>query len=378
MRQDDPPGRNEEFVRYIVTTGDNYEEDGYDNEIAKPYNMSYRLKPGETLIRWWDPVLQKYEGRDKRPQVPERYANGQLIWEPDLKKVDILDYLNVIENITTTHRDQVEPAIHIATLQDDNYTRASRFMIPVNSAYPVVGGKMWCTLRKDAGASISLFYGTPQHGSGNLYTYRWGNGTEDVELYLDNLLLGDECPFSYNIGVTAAGNRRNNQHAQAGLEKFRLVSDLQVSPHSLPALSPGKNIIRYRDSSPGTGKQVRITHKWQENNGNRPPEIVSQAVTSGEVATLTPTLQWNPAVDKDKNDKVVDYQVMVSLCEDCRWPLSMSLYRNVGSDKCEWKVLESFLNPGTTYYWKVRARDSHGAEGEWGKVFSFRTADNAK
>ena len=237
---------------------------------------------------------------------------------------------------------------------------------------------MWCTLRKDSGASISMFYGQPEWGTGNLYTYRWGYGSQDLELYLDNFLLDDESPFSYEIGVTASGNGRRNRTAQAGVEKFKLVSDLQVSPHSLPALSLGRNVIKYRDSSAGAGKRVRITHTWRENDSNRAPGIVSQAVTSGEVTTLTPTLQWKPAVDKDKGDRVVDYQVMVSLREDCRWPLSMSLYRNVGSDKCEWQVLESFLNPGTTYYWKVRARDSHGAVGEWGKVLSFRTADNAK
>ncbi len=51
----------------------------------------------------------------------------------------------------------------------------------------------------------------------------------------------------------------------------------------------------------------------------------------------------------------------------CRWPLSMSLYRNVGGPDCEWLVPESFLNPGTSYYWRVRARDSRSAVGEWGR-----------
>lgn len=69
---------------------------------------------------------------------------------------------------------------------------------------------------------------------------------------------------------------------------------------------------------------------------------------------------------------------MVSLRPDCRWPLSNSVYRNIGSAKTSWTVPASFLNPGTAYYWKVRARDSKGVIGDWSEVFSFSTAAKAK
>jgi len=38
----------------------------------------------------------------------------------------------------------------------------------------------------------------------------------------------------------------------------------------------------------------------------------------------------------------------------------------------------SFLNPGTTYYWTVRARHSNGEIGEWSLPFQFQTAGGAK
>jgi len=94
-----------------------------------------------------------------------------------------------------------------------------------------------------------------------------------------------------------------------------------------------------------------------------------------EVATLTPVLKWSPAVE---GDPAADYQVMVSLRPDCRWPLSTTLHQNVGSAQTEWKVPTSFLNPGTAYYWKVRSRSNRGDIGEWGTVFSFKTSNNAK
>jgi len=92
------------------------------------------------------------------------------------------------------------------------------------------------------------------------------------------------------------------------------------------------------------------------------------------VGGLTPTLRWLPAAHPDSSSEVVDYQVMVSLRPDCRWPLSPTLHQNVGSAQAEWTVPGSFLNAETAYYWKVRARDNQGNIGKWSRVFSFTTA----
>jgi hypothetical protein len=122
--------------------------------------------------------------------------------------------------------------------------------------------------------------------------------------------------------------------------------------------------------------KVRITHRWREQEGPKPGVVTSAArpADGGETADLAPTLAWLPVENPDSNDEIADYQVMVSLRPDCRWPLSQALYQNVGSAKPEWKLPASFLNPGTTYYWKVRARDSQGNIGDWGPAFHFSTA----
>ena len=203
-----------------------------------------------------------------------------------------------------------------------------------------------------------------------MYTYRWGSGKETNSFDLDAFILKDAPVYGYNIGFMLKGSRDGKIIRQAGVDWFRAESDLQVSPHSLPALRLGRNIIRYTDSGQDPRK-IRITHTWREINDNHPPTPVTEALSPKEFKTLTPVLRWKAAGDPDPNDSVTDYQVMVSLRPDCRWPLSNSVYRNVGSPATEWKVPESFLNPGTTYYWKVRARDSKGAIGEWGTIFSF-------
>ena len=370
-RGPDTPARNREFVNYIVTDRDNWESDGYDSEWRKPYTMAMSLKPGETLVRWWTPESGKFEGRDKEPAAPERYANGRLIWAPDLKRIDVKPYIRVPEigNIATRGQDGRGPAIHIAAPQDRLYARPSRFTIPIQSPYPMVGGRLWCTLVKEGDSGrdqANIFFGEPGWGAGNLYTFQWDKGSKDLEIDLDPSLMRAGPSYLYQIGFNLGGNAEANPPTQAGVDAFKVVTDLQVSPHSLPALSRGRNLVRFWHQSKAPVK-VRITHRWREIDDRGLPGRVA----SGKAApdSLTPTLEWSAATD------AADYQVMVSLRPDCRWPLSPTLLQNLGGAKTAWKVPATFLEPATPYYWKVRARTAQGDISEWSTVFSFRTPD---
>ncbi len=386
FRAPDSPEVNEEMIRYYISYKDNYEEHSYDSEIAKDYTMSMTLKPGEKLVRWWKPELEKFEGLDKRPDTPELYANGQLIWEPDLRRIDIKPYLWIPKdygNIATQTNDDKCPAIHVLDLQDELYTRPSVFSIPITSPYPIVGGRLFCTLVKEGSSSLDLariFFGKPAFDSGGVYTFEWHKGAKKVDLDLDSKISESGVIYKYEIGFALRGNASTRPETQAGVDAFRSVTDLQVSPESLPALSLGRNTIHFWHESTGLTK-VRITYRWKEiDNRHLPCEVqAAEAPRDGNVVdSLTPTLRWVPTHDPDSSVKIVDYQVLVSLRPDCRWPLSPTLWQNVGSDKAEWKVPATFLNPGTTYYWKVRARSSRGDVGDWGPIFRFQTAQNAR
>ena len=381
----DTPERNAEFVQFITSYKDNYEEHSYDTEIAKDYTMAMTLKPGERLVRWWTPRLGKFEGRAARPEAPQIYANGQLIWEPDLTRVDLRPYLWVPEhhfpNVATRAEDGHSPAVHVADMQNPLYPNPSRFAIPITSPYPIVGGRFTGTLLKEGSSSldaVAIYFGEPNWGSADLYEYRSGGGAQNVSIDLDSKLLHSHSNYHYSIGFGIGANADNKPVTQTGLDAFRSETDLQVAPESLPALSLGTNSIRFRQQS---NAKVRVTYRWREINGPRLPGKVLAPVnpaSGGEVASLTPILQWSPTEGATGADKVVDYQVMVSLRPDCRWPLSTTLHQNVGSANTEWKVPAGFLNPGTTYYWKVRARDARGNISDWGAVFTFKTAEGAK
>jgi hypothetical protein len=369
LRGADPPGRNREFVNYIVTGKDNWENRGYDAEWRKPYTMAMTLKPGETLARWWKPVLGKFAGRDKRAEVPERYANGQLSWEPDLARIDMRPYIRTgaTGNTATRAEDGRWPAIHIAELQDRLYTRASRFTVPIDSPYPIVGGRAWCTLVKEGNSArdqANIFFGEPGLDAGDLYTYRWERGRKEVELDLDPSIMRAGPIYRYVLGFNMRGNADADPPTQAGLDAIKVVTDLQVSPHSLPALAKGRNVVKVRHESKGPVR-LRITHRWREITDREPPPRVA----GGRLAEggLEPVLEWGAALG------AADYQVMVSPRPDCRWPLSPSLFRNMGSTATQWKVPATFLEPAAQYYWKVRPRNAQGDMGEWSEVFQFRT-----
>ena len=376
-RGEDIPWRNRDFAKYITTERDNWINSGYDDQNGRDYNMAFTLKPGETLTRWWEPRLGKWESPDKDALVPLRYANGQLVWEPDLSRIDLLDYCRIepFYNISSTDRDGRQPEVHVEFPQDKLYNRASRFDLQVKSPYPIVGAHFWGKIIKH-GSQASIGFAGPGWGSGSqVYNFRWGEGEKELELDLNPSVMKIAPLYGYRMVFKFTDSGESEK--SSGLEWFKTVTDIQVSPHSLPALSLGSNTIRWSSQSDKPGK-VRVTYKWRENSDNAAPGLVNKADCPASFSSLAPTLSWKAAKDQNKGDSVADYQVMVSMRPDCSWPVSMSLYRNVGGPDCHWTVPESFLNPGTTYYWRVRARDSRGAVGQWGKVFSFETTSGAQ
>jgi hypothetical protein len=155
-----------------------------------------------------------------------------------------------------------------------------------------------------------------------------------------------------------------------------LRTDIQVAPNSLPALSLGRNVVRYRDETPGEHK-VKITHIWRERSDNTPPSAPSAAVFPADgavVKSLAPEFKWRKAVDPDKSDKVADHWIMISFDPQCRWPVATALWKLTDSGDNKFQLPDGWLNRDTTYYWKVKARDSRGVWGEWSPVFRFSTA----
>ncbi|MBI4903016.1 MAG: hypothetical protein HY820_05230 [Acidobacteria bacterium] len=362
-------------------------DENYDRWIDEPHTMNLTLRPDEKLVRWWLPTLHKYYDQAKTHEPP-RYANGQLIFEPDFSK---RSYEGLIShrNIEFQANDGHGPAVHVARLQDPLRDRASTLTIGMSSPYVIVGGHIDTTFYKGGtsgldGVSLAADLDPVQHQSTLLWNYyQWAYGLGHARAQLDPKLVKDGPTASYQIAATytISANKASVSGArypliyggQSGLDRVKVVADLQLNPNSLPALSLGRNVIRYTDETPG-GHEVKVTYKWRERAGQHVPQAPESAVSphDGEQGVApAPRLAWSPATDPD-GDSIVNYRVQVSLRPDCAWPVVATLDRDVRQGT-EFQVPAGWLNPATAYYWRVRAEDANGNISPWSRIFRFKT-----
>ncbi|MDP6040662.1 MAG: fibronectin type III domain-containing protein [Candidatus Latescibacteria bacterium] len=201
-------------------------------------------------------------------------------------------------------------------------------------------------------------------------------GSIDAEIDLDEVLYpsGERGRHDHTLEFNFTANEKNNPPTQSGIESLEIVTDIQVAPNSLPALSRGKNVVRYRDEAQGLRK-VRITHIWRERTDTYAPVIPEKPIYPAEgqtISELAPHFKWEQA----DGDGIERYCVRIALDSLCRWPVATALEKELVCD-AEWQLDAGWLNPDTAYYWRVKAMDKNGVWGDWGDVFSFRTAVDA-
>ena len=184
------------------------------------------------------------------------------------------------------------------------------------------------------------------------------DATGPLEPYVavDALLDPGPTPAIYHYYV------KLELQGHASINDVYLETDVQMAATSLPSLSVGTNRVVYRDQSPGP-RQVRIIHGWNESSLTRPPRAPARPVAPTPSSRIDPAssrkLVWEAAVDPD-SDSIADYHVQVSPRADMLHAVSPNLDRIISSGKPEWELPHGWLEPGRTYYWRVRAVDAHG------------------
>ncbi len=380
--------------RYFHGADECYVQTGYDRFTYEPHNMAMTLRPGEKLIRNWKggKKYYDYERHDRNLErnewaKPMRYGDGQIIWKPDLNSRLAPSFFNQNQAPVFRVLDGESPAVHVRHKQGGLYDLPERAILSTETPYTILGGKLKARFFRGAATDWDRVSVTVNSQTGPVSRQVWrapkdSVGFIDAEIDLDRELFpsGERGRRDYSLEFNFTANEKNNPPTQSGLEEVELVADIQVSSYSLPALKLGRNVVRYRDETPGEHK-VKITHIWRERTDTHPPAAPSKAVYPAHGATvkeLAPSFRWSAPSDPDKGDKVDNHCIIISWDPQCRWPLATALYKETGSGSPEWKIGAGWLNPDTIYYWKVMARDSRGAWSDWGPVFRFRTAPDAK
>lgn len=139
----------------------------------------------------------------------------------------------------------------------------------------------------------------------------------------------------------------------AGAGPFTIENEFQVAPLAMPALELGANRVQYTDQSNGA-RSVRITFDWVERGVSQPPAAPARVSD----------FSWTEVPG------AAAYHFELSDEPSVRWPLSPA-YTAVQPQRV-WKPLTAgLLNPGQTYYWRVRAKSREGIWGPWSPVSQY-------
>jgi hypothetical protein len=312
-----------------------------DRNSAKS-SMNMTLRPGEAIVwRWGHSNPIKYHGSGP-PRFPDRLCTGLWEYRPDFKDASWRAGASTVQSIRQSDG---------LLLADEGKTGS--IVWTMSSPYVFVGGRLDA---EGAGAKFSV---SPD-----------GKSWQNVDRNLDGSFPpGGQARYRYFLKCELAGD--------ASLRRLSITNDLQMAPLTLPEMGIGTNSFTYTDDSAGP-RHIQITHQWVERSASRPPQAPAEPVfpPNGGISPGTAiTFQWQPASDPD-GDAIADYHFELSARADMKWPLSMSFAkltsRTADSGYARYTLSgPGLLNPGTTYYWHVRAKDAQGVWGPWSLTWRF-------
>ena len=348
-----------------------------DRGMATRHTMALTLRPGESLEYRWSHIGKQYtagklrpKGQSKRDGLSDlldgwgrvaygNMRNGSLRYRPDLAKPVAARGADKVAN---ARFDAATASIRPIDVKKPATARW-RFASP----YVLVGGTASTTV---AGGSASWRYSAD--GKAWVELPQAADAKADTRSALLDAVVSPRGKPTYRFWLELV----LREGAVASAVAFDL--DVQMSLLGMPELEVGANRIEYRDETKGMRK-VRIAHRWVERTAWHPPAAPTEARAPKDGATVQGsrvTFAWSPAADPD-GDAIADYHFELSEHADMRWPLSPNfeklLSRTPFKGKAQWTVpYVGLLNPDTTCYWRVRARDAKGVWGPWSATWSFR------
>ncbi len=318
------------------------------------HEMKFTLRPGEALIWAWDHRGRVYCPWEKATSVERltpMICNGRWEFTPRL----------TMERVAADAESAAGLADAGGALRAG--AEGGELVYRIAAPYAMVGGRLAVGAQGEVEAGLSW-------DGREWLPLNLGDGARGRTADLDEQFPHDgEIRFEYLLRIRLGPG--------AVLRVLAVRNDLQMAPLCMPYLELGENRIRYVDETDGP-RRVTVTHEWIETDANRPPSAPPAPIFPADAAELDRTkfvFEWEPAADPD-GDAIEDYQLMLARYEDMRWPLSPNFFKLIShtadAGTASYTVpYRGLLNPGTTYYWRVRARDERGAWGPWSEVWEF-------
>ncbi|HLA38350.1 MAG TPA: hypothetical protein VJ417_00055, partial [Candidatus Glassbacteria bacterium] len=324
---------------------------GYEKFTNAAHTMAITLRPNEKIIRNWkggdkfydyERHKRDYERNNSPESVPIRYGDGKLIWKTDLASKDACLYVNREFPPAFMADDGQYPPIHVKHRQGGIYDFPTRAFFDISSPYTILGGRLRATVHRGGASEWDGIETVIYNEEKELNERVWQapqdtTGKLEMDVSLNETLYpsGQKGLHDYSVQFQFSANEKNDPPTQTGIESVELKTDIQVAPNSLPALTLGRNVIRYRDETPGPHR-VKITHVWRERSDNHPPLAPAVALYPADGVTvddLAPNFRWKSAADQDRGDSIANHWIRISFDPQCRWPVATALMKVTDSPK---------------------------------------------
>ena len=349
-----PLKNNEDYAQYYTWEGDTTQK-------LKGWNwwtMGMVLRPHEAIEwRWGHETPVKYHGdmSGNPPMVPDTIYNGLWEYTPDFTNDPQWRSGATATNIT--NRDGV-----LSATDGGTGTIVWQMKVP----YQFIGGALAA-----AGDGYAFEMGLPNPKDGKPVYAALATLSEFDGKFKRRTAMATE----YWVKCTLTG--------KASLSGLKITNDIQMAPLAMPSMTVGNNSFTYLEhpdnrSGSNAARHLKITHTWVERSKTRPPQRPESPIYPPSGGTSDGTdvvLQWKPATDPD-GDAITDYHFQLSDRPDLRWPLSPNFDKYISRTPDKGKTCYTLPRPGllthgTTYYWHVKAKDSHGVWGPWSDTWSF-------
>jgi hypothetical protein len=355
MRAVNPLQNNEDYAQYYTWEGrTTVPLDGW-----AWWNMGMVLRPHEALEwRWGHETPVKYHGdmAGYPPLAPDTISNGLWEYTPDFRNDAQWRAGATATNITNEGGVLTAAAGGTGTI-----------LWHMRAPYQFVGGTLSAA---GGGYAFEVGWLDPKDWRKTVYT------PLATLADFDGMFRGRTVDArEYWLRCTLTGS--------ASLRAVTVRNDLQMAPLAMPSMTVGDNrftYVEHTDAKTGTNaaRALRITHTWVERARTRPPHAPESPVYPADGGASDGTdvvFRWSAAADPD-GDAVTDYHFQLADRPDVRWPLSPNFDKYISRTpdrgrSCYALPRPGLLTPGRTYYWRVKARDSHGAWGPWSATWSF-------
>ena len=352
------------------------ERTGEQPSLTK-HKMNFTLRPGESITWAWNPANLYHampfsfgsgdaDAWNKQWRVIAHVMDGEMTYSPELGKASSLDYLKT-EGVERRAKGVFGNGLYLTG-------ETGTVDVPVSSAYPMVGGRLDVDIAhlnldaEEVAISISFDQGKSWTAVQTSFPSDYSRMYVDLNPFFKKT---DPACYEYILRFTL---RSRATHPAVALKGFYLRSTLQMAPLAMPGVVLGENNFTYTDESTGA-PSVKITQTWNECDANVDLPAAPVALVPGDGKTYSGTrvkFQW----EAGSAPAPADYEFELSEFADMRWVLSPNFHKLIS--RTEDRGTTSYtlpavglLNPGQTYYWRVRGRSEAGVWGNWSKTVSF-------